>query len=480
MICPLRSVFDTIKVVSCSSISRWVTACLFSSQTPPRPDNSSQWLIKYSELFPFGFRQIGRPRLHLGSGALTRAPLSPAAPRSGSVDTLPRTKGTDAGTELVTGAPSQLRFMLRISWIVSSDSTEKIIEQQAPRPGLVTTQLGADNLPGTSMEIRVLATQAGIVRVVRVTLAFTMDPATEHAFVIARHHRRIQGLTFAGQKLRSLCFQPMWAWMTPSKSNDAGAATSLCATVDRRTGPRTAPTRRPGPAGSPPRQPPPRPAPRSAASPRPSGPPPASPAQSRPLCSWLASEISVTSVDSFWKFDTTSSIVCPASLTSRAPSSTLSTLSAISALISRAACALRCARLRTSLATTAKPRPLLARPRRFHRCVQCQDVRLERDRVDHPDDVRDLLRALLDRAHRVHHPRPPSLRPAPPPRCSNSPVPAPDARYPRSACTVAFSCSIELAVSSRLLACSSVRADRSELPAEISCAATLIDSARLP
>ena len=54
---------------------------------------------------------------------------------------------------------------------------------------------------------------------------------------------------------------------------------------------------------------------------------------------------------------TMSPMVVPASLTSFAPSSTLSTLAPISALISLAACALRCARLRTSLATTAKPRP---------------------------------------------------------------------------------------------------------------------------
>jgi len=49
-------------------------------------------------------------------------------------------------------------------------------------------------------------------------------------------------------------------------------------------------------------------------------------------------------------------MVVPASLT-RAHRGHLGQLSVISALISRAACALRWARLRTSLATTAKPRP---------------------------------------------------------------------------------------------------------------------------
>ena len=39
--------------------------------------------------------------------------------------------------------------------------------------------------------------------------------------------------------------------------------------------------------------------------------------------------------------------------------------------------------------------------RRFHCSVQCQNVGLERNRVDDRDDVRDLLRAVVDRGHRV-------------------------------------------------------------------------------
>ena len=54
---------------------------------------------------------------------------------------------------------------------------------------------------------------------------------------------------------------------------------------------------------------------------------------------------------------TTSSIVLPACATSLLPDSTLSTESPISDLISFAAAAERCARLRTSVATTANPRP---------------------------------------------------------------------------------------------------------------------------
>jgi hypothetical protein len=49
--------------------------------------------------------------------------------------------------------------------------------------------------------------------------------------------------------------------------------------------------------------------------------------------------------------------VAPAWSTSLVPASTLSTESPISSLISLAAAAERCARLRTSEATTAKPRP---------------------------------------------------------------------------------------------------------------------------
>ncbi|MNR47800.1 hypothetical protein D3C85_1669490 [compost metagenome] len=50
-------------------------------------------------------------------------------------------------------------------------------------------------------------------------------------------------------------------------------------------------------------------------------------------------------------------MVLPAWPTSAEPLSTRSTVSPISPLISLAALALRCARLRTSPATTAKPRP---------------------------------------------------------------------------------------------------------------------------
>jgi hypothetical protein len=58
--------------------------------------------------------------------------------------------------------------------------------------------------------------------------------------------------------------------------------------------------------------------------------------------------------------------------------------------------------VRTSEATTAAA-PALAGARRFHGCVQGQDVGLESDAIDHADDVHDLHRGLMDVFHRRHH-----------------------------------------------------------------------------
>jgi hypothetical protein len=75
------------------------------------------------------------------------------------------------------------------------------------------------------------------------------------------------------------------------------------------------------------------------------------------LCSPAAAEISPMMSLTRCTLATISSMVPPASRTRRVPVSTRSTLAPISDLISRAASAERCARLRTSPATTAKPRP---------------------------------------------------------------------------------------------------------------------------
>jgi len=75
------------------------------------------------------------------------------------------------------------------------------------------------------------------------------------------------------------------------------------------------------------------------------------------LCSVEAALISPMMSVTRCTLATISVIVVPASLTRREPDSTRSTDAPISALISLAASAERCARLRTSPATTAKPRP---------------------------------------------------------------------------------------------------------------------------
>ena len=74
-------------------------------------------------------------------------------------------------------------------------------------------------------------------------------------------------------------------------------------------------------------------------------------------CSWAAVVMSLMKAETFSALATISLMVLPAWVTRREPVSTLPTLASISTLISLAACALRCARLRTSAATTAKPRP---------------------------------------------------------------------------------------------------------------------------
>jgi hypothetical protein len=75
------------------------------------------------------------------------------------------------------------------------------------------------------------------------------------------------------------------------------------------------------------------------------------------LCSPAAAVISPMMSLTRCTEPTISLMVWPASATRRLPASTLSTLVPIRPLISLAASALRCARLRTSPATTAKPRP---------------------------------------------------------------------------------------------------------------------------
>ena len=73
----------------------------------------------------------------------------------------------------------------------------------------------------------------------------------------------------------------------------------------------------------------------------------------------------------------------------------------ISSLISLDASEERCARARTSEATTAKPRPEFAGPRRLDPGVQGQKVGLEGDVVDHADDAGNLFGGPFDPVHRI-------------------------------------------------------------------------------
>lgn len=79
----------------------------------------------------------------------------------------------------------------------------------------------------------------------------------------------------------------------------------------------------------------------------------------------------------------------------------LFTLVLMRPLISRAASALRCARLRTSLATTAKPRLALQRER-FHCGIERQNIGLERDAIDDTNDVHNFAAGILNAAHGLH------------------------------------------------------------------------------
>jgi hypothetical protein len=86
----------------------------------------------------------------------------------------------------------------------------------------------------------------------------------------------------------------------------------------------------------------------------------------------------------------------------REPDSTRSTLAPISALISFAAFALRCASAHLAR-DDREAAALIAGTRRFDGRVQREDVGLERDPVDHADDVGDLVRTRGDVVHRRDH-----------------------------------------------------------------------------
>ncbi len=155
-----------------------------------------------------------------------------------------------------------------------------------------------------------------------------------------------------------------------------------------------------------------------------------------------------------------------ASPTSADPASTFATLSAISNLISRAACALRCARLRTSEATTAKPRP--CSPARAASTAALSASRLVWKAMP---SITPTMSAILRELALISSIVDTTRATASLPRVAASDAPPAScvaALAVAALClTVAVSCSMEAAVCCRLLACSSVRWLRSALPVAI-------------
>ena len=172
---------------------------------------------------------------------------------------------------------------------------------------------------------------------------------------------------------------------------------------------------------------------------------------------------------------TISSIVAPAWSTSALPVLTLSTESSIKPLIPW--------RQPQSAAPGCAPRwpPRQSHgPARRHgplrRRVQRQNVGLEGNAVDHADNVGDLLRRFIDRAHRAHHLRHHGATLAGHVRGGHGQR-VRLARIVRILTYGEVSSSRLDAVSLSDDACCSVRTDRSALPAEICAAATLTVSA---
>ncbi|PMQ11810.1 hypothetical protein JaAD80_23150 [Janthinobacterium sp. AD80] len=185
------------------------------------------------------------------------------------------------------------------------------------------------------------------------------------------------------------------------------------------------------------------------------------------LCSALAAVISAMMSVTRRTLSTTSPMVLPACRTSRVPLLTCSTESPIRALISRAAAAERCAKLRTSVATTAKPRPCSP--------ARAASTAAFRARIfvwkAMPSMTPMMSTIFVDAVSMAPMVSTTSLTMLPPRSAT------PDAataiwlawRALSAFCfTVLVSSSIDDAVSSSELACCSVRADRSWLPAAIS------------
>ena len=181
------------------------------------------------------------------------------------------------------------------------------------------------------------------------------------------------------------------------------------------------------------------------------------------VCSWLAAEISPMMSVTRRTLATISSMVLPAESTWALPSSTLPTESSMSCLISLAAAAERWARVRTSEATTAKPRPWS--PARAASTAAFSARMLVWKAME---SMTPMMSTILREASLMADMVCTTWATAEPPRTATWEA----AAASWLACwalapfclTVEVSSSMEAAVCSSELACSSVRADRSWLP----------------
>ena len=185
------------------------------------------------------------------------------------------------------------------------------------------------------------------------------------------------------------------------------------------------------------------------------------------LCSSLAELISPTMSVTLRIDATISCIVAPVRSTRAVPLSTRPTDSSISPLIWRAASALRCASVRTSLATTAKPRP--CSPARAASTAALSARMFVWNAIPSITRMMSAILRELSLMPRIVSTTSRTIWPPCSATCED-PIASWLAWRALSAFwrTVVPSSSIEAAVSCSELACCSVRTDKSELPLAIS------------
>ena len=185
------------------------------------------------------------------------------------------------------------------------------------------------------------------------------------------------------------------------------------------------------------------------------------------LCSVAAAAISPMMSDTLCTEPTISVMVSPAVATKREPDSTLETETPIRFLISLAASAERPARLRTSLATTANPRPC-SPARAASTAAFNAKILVWNAMPSMTPMMSEILRALVLISSMVDT----TCDTTTPPRAATAAALAANwlASLADSAdcCTVPVNCSVDEDARCRLLAVCSVRALKSWLPVAIS------------